>query len=239
MNDSSVVLEVINIIERNRISTSQVSDALNKAGVLNNFRPLVYGYHKVGLVSYVYTHSNSNYHLHQQIENVPEGSIVYIEGFNCEGKALFGELVAKYLLLYKRCKAIIVGGLVRDVHSLLKERYPIWSFGTTPIGCSNSLPEPNDYVNEQVNQSRARFENAIIVADDSGVVLIEKEKINESLKQRLQFVELQEDIWFYCIDTLKWSTYETICRKSYMNNPLVLPANLQAKLKEVMPDESE
>lgn len=152
---------------------------------------------------------------------------------------LSGELVAKYLLLYKRCKAIIVGGLVRDVHSLLKERYPIWSFGTTPIGCSNSLPEPNDYVNEQVNQSRARFENAIIVADDSGVVLIEKEKINESLKQRLQFVELQEDIWFYCIDTLKWSTYETICRKSYMNNPLVLPANLQAKLKEVMPDESE
>jgi peptide-methionine (S)-S-oxide reductase len=36
-------------------------------------------------------------------------------------------------------------------------------------------------------------------------------QINEELLSKLEFIELQEDIWYYCIDTLKWSTYKTIC----------------------------
>ena len=111
--------QVISIIERNRISSSQVSDALGKKGVIKGLRPLCPGYHKVGRVSYVYTHSCSNYELHKQIQTFLEDSIVVIEGIDCDEQALFGELVSKYLLLYKRCKAIIVLGFVRDVHLAL------------------------------------------------------------------------------------------------------------------------
>jgi len=225
--------QIVSLIERNRISSAQASDALGKSGVLNNFKPLTQGYHKVGKVNYIYTHSGSNYDLHKQIELVEENSILFIEGFNCEGKALLGELVAKYLLLYKKCKALVVSGLVRDAHSLLKERYPIWSFGTTPLGCVNNPVELTPSLEQSIRSSRERFEDAIIVADDSGVVLIEKQMIDSDLLTKLEFMELQEDIWFYCIDTLKWSTYETICQKSYISDTSLLPLILRHKLEEI------
>ncbi len=224
--------EVISIIERNRISSSQVSDTLGKKGVIHGLKPLCSGYHKVGKASYVYTYSCSNYELHRQIQTVPEDSIVVIEGIDCDGQALFGELVSKYLLLYKRCKAIIVLGLVRDAHSLLKERYPIWSFGVTPLGCINSEVQLKKAIQEQAESSYGKFQDGVIVADDSGVVLIPKEQINSKLVKKLEFIELQEDIWFYCVDTLKWSTYDTICKKLYLSNSSVLPANLLNRLKE-------
>ena len=43
--------------------------------------------------------------------------------------------------------------------------------------------------------------------------LVIKTLINQNTLDRLHFIELQEDIWFYCLDTLKWSTYKTICKK--------------------------
>lgn len=225
--------EIISLIERNRISSVQLSDALGKKEPVHSLRPLVNGYHKVGKVSYACTHSGSNYELHRQIESVKENSIVVIEGFNCEGKALFGELVAKYLLLYKQCKAIVVLGLVRDIHSLLKERYAIWSFGVTPVGCENYKVESNALLDQQIELSRTKFDGGIIVADDSGVVLIEQREINDEIVKKLEFIELQEDIWFYCIDTLEWSTYDTICKKLYLSDPSVLPANLRKRLEEL------
>ena len=42
-----------------------------------------------------------------------------------------------------------------------------------------------------------------MVCDDSDVVKIPKDIINEKLLTKLQFIEFQEDIWSYCIDTLK------------------------------------
>ena len=100
------------------------------------------------------------------------------------------------------------------------------------MGCINSEVELRESIQEQANLSYNKFQDAVIVADDSGVVLIPKEKINDELTKKLEFIELQEDIWFYCVDTLKWSTYDTICRKLYLSNPSVLPANLLNKLKE-------
>lgn len=55
-----------------------------------------------------------------------------------------------------------------------------------------------------------------MVCDDSGVVMIPKEKINDKLIARLQYIEYQEDIWFYCLDSLKMSTFDIVCQKKYL-----------------------
>lgn len=55
---------------------------------------------------------------------------------NCD-KAIFGDLVSKYILLYKRAKAIVINGILRDIPDLIKENYPIWLNGKSPIGCVN------------------------------------------------------------------------------------------------------
>ncbi len=70
-----------------------------------------------------------------------------------------------------------------------------------------------------------------MVCDDSGVVMIPKDKIDEKLITKLNFIEFQEDIWFYCVDTLKMTTFDTVCKKKYLEGN-ILDKKLLEKLAE-------
>ena len=70
-----------------------------------------------------------------------------------------------------------------------------------------------------------------MVCDDSGVVFIPRDKIDEKLLNKLHFIEYQEDIWFYCVDTLKMSTFDTVCQKKYLEGDILDKARLE-KLAE-------
>lgn len=224
--------KIIDIIKKNRISSVEVADALNKTGVLEGFNPLRSGKHVVGEIQYIYGHSESNWPIHQQGSKLNEGGILYVDTFLCNNKAAFGDLVAKYFFLYKQIEGIVVNGLLRDVHILKKENYSIWCKGITPLGCHNKNVEIPDSIIEDIALNKNKLSNSILVCDDSGCTLIEKKQINEDTLKKLEFIELQEDIWYYCIDTLKWSTYKTICKKAYLNDKNVLPGILRDRLKE-------
>ncbi|WP_061298532.1 RraA family protein [Leptospira borgpetersenii] len=224
--------KITSLIEKNKISTVELSDALGKKGVLSGFRPLTQGKYVVGEVTYVFTYHESNWPLHKQIEAIEEGRIVFVDSFDCGDKALFGDLVAKYICLYKSSKAIVANGFIRDAHTLLKEKYPIWSFGVTPLGCENKDVIASEEVRRASDIRLKTLDGCLLIADDSGVAIIEKNEINETTLKKLEFIELQEDIWYYCIDTLKWSTYKTICEKAYLKDPNVLPDVLRVKLAE-------
>ena len=230
MND--LTQKMISLIKKNRISTVEVADALNKTGVIEGPKPLLRGKFVVGTVQYIYGHSETNWPIHEQGENLQEGGILFVDSFNCGTKAIFGDIVAKYFILYKGIEAIVVNGLIRDVHTIVKERYPIWCTGITPLGCFNKEVKPSDEILKMAEERKKFFEGGIIISDDSGCTFIAKEKITEETYKRLEFIELQEDIWYYCIDTLKWSTYKTICEKAYLTERDALPSNLKAKLKE-------
>lgn len=209
--------EIIELIEKNRISSTEVSDCLGKSGAIENLYPLNKQNYSVGPVKWVYGYNESNWEIHEQIRDVKKGDIVLVELFNCKNRAAFGSLVSKYLLLYKQAKAIVVLGNLRDVHTLIKENYPIWLYGVTPIGCFNTKNE-KPFEQEIIKQRKKLYDGAIAVCDDSGVTLIPPNKINEDFQHKLEFIEEQEDIWFDCIDRKKWDTYETICLKKYQNN---------------------
>ena len=157
-----------------------------------------------------------------------------VDTFQCEDRAIFGDLVAKSLLLYGGAKGIVVNGALRDIHRLKKENYPIWCKGVSPIGCFNKDVQLRQEVEEYRASRRLKFSDAIFVADDSGCVVIEKAEQSEEFIEKLEFIELQEDIWYFCIDTLKLSTYETICKKSYLKTPELLPAALNKRLEKYM-----
>lgn len=212
---SSLKAEIISTIKRNKISTTEIADAMGKRGHVKGLLPLNSQQHKVGEVSFVYAFNESNWEVHEQIQFIPEDRIVYVHAIDCGDRAIFGDLVAKYLLLYKNSVAIAVNGLMRDAHSLKKEQYPIWCTGVSPIGCFNKknkeLPSEKD-----LQKLKSKFEGGIMVCDDSGVVLIEEKDISEKLLQKLHFIELQEDVWFFCMDTKKMSTYDIVCAKKYI-----------------------
>ena len=61
--------------------------------------------------------------------------------------------------------------------------------------------------------------------------MIPKEKMDESLIDKLFFIEYQEDIWYYCLDTLKMSTFDIVCNKNYLKDDLIDKRMLQRLTK--------
>lgn len=229
-NNEILINQIIDKIKKNRISTTEIADVLGKHGNIADVTPVNRGHFRVGKVFLAYAYEESNWELHDQLQNVEEGDIVIVETFKCDNRAVFGDLVSKYLTLYRSAAAIVVNGYMRDVARLLKENYPIWCKGVTPIGCFNRINEqPLDEA--IINVWKEKYEGSIAVCDDAGVVVIPKHEINEDFLSKLDFIELQEDIWYHCMDTKKWSTYDTVCLKKYKDTSL-LPFELKKKFED-------
>ena len=216
----NLINEAITLMENNRISSTEVGDVLGKTGQVKGVKALNKGMYKVGEVACIYAINNSNFEVHRQLaETDIKDKILFVYNVNCD-RAVFGSLVTKYIMLYKRAKAIVINGILRDAHALIKENYPIWLEDVSPIGCVN-FQNGDDLTEDKMKELHDRYDGSIMVCDDSGVVMIPKEKINEELINKLHFIEYQEDIWFYCLDTLKMSTYDIVCRKKYLENELM------------------
>lgn len=223
----------IDLIESNRISSTEVADALGKRGVISGVTAINPGQHVAGKIHYVYTYDESNWPLHEQIRELPENCLLFVDTFNCDNKAIFGDLVSKYLILYKKIKGVVVKGLMRDIPDIKKYNFPIWCKGYSPLGCYNRPVDASKEVIASAKKRSSVLEGGIMVCDDSGCTVIERSLVGEELFSKLESIELQEDIWSFCINTLKWSTFDTVCLKKYLTNPEVLPEILREKVKSI------
>lgn len=206
--------EIIDFCRLNRVSTTEVADALGKKGVLSGVSPINLGKFCVGPVRIIIAADNSNYLIHEQVRDVRSGEVVIIFAHSCEGRALIGDLISKYVLLYRDASCIVVKGMVRDAARLRRESYSIWAEGVTPLGCFNmpGKEPPADFVREVEDD----YAGGVAICDDGGVTIIREDLLNASTLERLQNIEVQEDIWFYCLDTLKWDTKKIVCDKDYL-----------------------
>jgi len=207
--------KIIDFIKRNRVCTTEVADCLGKSGALENVMPINQGQFKVGNVHWVYTHEESNWEVHEQVVDTKENDIVFIEAFDCNNRAIIGELVTKYIILYRQASAIVCNAKFRDAAALLKEKYPVWCTGFTPVGCFNRKPM-KELDADIISKHRAMYDGAIAVCDDCGVVIIPKELHTEEFLQKLHHIEDQEDIWFDRLDHYKDNTFQIVCLKNYL-----------------------
>lgn len=224
---------IIELIESNRISSTEVADALGKKGVIDGLNPINNGQFRVGKAHYIYAHNETNWPVHEQAQSLPHNCFLYVDTFDCKDKAIFGDLVSKYMMLYQKVKGIVVKGKMRDIPDLKKYSFPIWCQGFSPLGCRNVDIKPSEEIVLAAKNRAEKINGGIIVCDDSGCTLIEKSLVNENTYAKLELIELQEDIWGFCINTLKWSTYDTICLKKYLDMPEVLPNILREKVKSI------
>ena len=213
--------QALDLIEANKISTTEVADVLGKTGQIEGVHALTSQMFKAGEVKVIYAINNSNYEVHKQLSESDDikDKILFVYNINCN-RAVFGDLVTKYIMLYKRAKAIVINGKLRDAHKLIKEKYPIWLEDVCPVGCVNR-PNGPDIDPVLLQEIKNKYEGSIMVCDDSGVVMIPKDKIDKKLITKLEFIEYQEDIWFYCVDTLKMSTFDTVCQQKYLDGGLI------------------
>lgn len=226
-----ITSKIIDAIKLNRISTTEVADALGKRGVLHGLQPITPDLHCVGRVKPVFTAYCTNYGIHDQVRDVSPDEVVVVYTHECDGRAIFGDLVSKYITLYRRAAAVAVNGLVRDAARLRRERYPVWSTGVTPLGCYNVQGEP--FPKNEEERIRREVEGGIAVCDDGGVVIIPKDEVNEGMLEKLEKIELQEDIWFYCLNVLKWDTKQIVVDREYLKQSGLLPAAYAEAMKSL------
>lgn len=213
--------QIIDYLVRNRVSTTEVADALGKTGVLPNVMPVNRGHYKAGKIKWIYAYEESNWPIHEQIQDIEEDCVVFVEAFDCGERAVFGELVSKYILLYHQSRAIITNGKMRDAAGLIKENWPIWCDGLTPVGCFNRKPT-GEFDHTLLQEHQDRYEGAIAVCDDCGVVIIPKECITSDFLKKLHHMEEQEDIWFDRLDHYKESTFDIVCKKKYLDDQVYM-----------------
>lgn len=217
MTENIYTNKIVELILKNRISTTEVADALGKSGSLEGVAPINYGHFIAGKVKSVFPSSNSNADIHKRSSELNPGEILYIKPKRKTDIAYFGELVAKYAILYRQASGIVIEGKVRDLSRLKKENYPIWATGSNPVGATN---EETTIEDDQIEDDQ------ILVCDDGGVVLIETPLITEGLFKKLIMIEALEDLWGYCLNTLKWNTYDIVVKKRYLIDKRDIPTNL-------------
>lgn len=208
--------QIIDYLNRNRVSTTEVTDCLEKAGVVEGIMPITRGKYIAGNVEWIYAINESNWTIHEQIADMEENKIVFVSVINCKNRAVFGELVSKYICLYKQSKGIVVDGKMRDAAGLIRQNYPIWCKGFTPVGCFNKPVEDID--NDMIQIERNKYINSIAVCDDCGVVIIPSSCINKEFLNKLKQIENQEDIWFDRLDHFKENTFQIVCQKEYLRD---------------------
>lgn len=161
----SIQQQIVDFCSKNRVSTTEVADALGKSGVLPSLLPVSQSMYRVGPVRCIFTAHNSNWAVHEQIRSVREGEVVIIFAHACDpGRAIIGDLISKFLLLYKGAAAIVVQGPVRDVAALRREGYAVWADGFSPLGCFNTPAEP--FPAELEQKLRDEYEGGVAVCDD-------------------------------------------------------------------------
>ena len=211
--------EILSYIKRNRVSSTEIADCLGKKGevVLEDVRPVNSGMFRAGFIHYIYAHSESNWSIHEQARSIQEKEIVLMDGIQIGNRALVGELVTKFIIYYKMAEAIVALQKMRDANDLIKNRYPVWCKGFTPVGCFNHEVQETDEIRRIVQERKQFYDGALAVCDDTGVVVVPKEELNADFLKKLEAIEQQEDIWFNCIDFKKWDTFDTVCKQRYLN----------------------
>ena len=212
---NNIKQQIIEYISTYHMSTEEIGDVLGKTGVIDDVFSIMPGLYAVGEIQYVYAHSNTNWPVHEQIRSLEPEKVLFVDAIDVDKSAIFGELVSMFIIDKCNVPAIVVNGKMRDLEGLKKRNFSVWCKGITPMGCFNKDIKPTNSIIERAESRRAKLDGAILVADDSGVVVIPKEELNENMLLRLQHMIEQERIWFDCVENKGWNTYDTVCMKKY------------------------
>lgn len=174
-----------------KISTANLSDALHRRGVMKGINKISGSKQKAfGKALTVKTMPGDWAKPVEALEKAEEGEILVIDAGGKE-LAVWGEL-ASHSALNKEIEATIIDGGVRDVSDIKKLEFPIWARYKTP-----EAGEPKGYgeIGTEVECGGVKVNNGdFILADEDGVVVIEKNEIKEMLNRAEMVFENEERV---------------------------------------------
>ncbi|MCD4740480.1 orotidine 5'-phosphate decarboxylase [archaeon] len=171
-----------------RVSTSNISDAMHRKGVLHRIKPLKKGYKLVGKAVTVRTYDGDWAKPVEAIDVANKGEVIIIDA--CRGHtAVWGEL-ASWSCKQKGIAGVVIDGAVRDVEDLLSLDFPVFARHFVP-----NAGEPKGFgeIGAEITIGGRCVKNGDwIVGDDSGVVAIPQERARE-IANRAMNVREQEN----------------------------------------------
>jgi len=177
-----------------KVSSPNVADAMHKKGSMRDIRPLRMGYHMIGKAVTVRTANGDWAKAVESIDAAVKGDVLVMDAAGGH-TAVWGEL-ASWSAKLKGISGVVIDGAIRDVDDIAAMDFPAFSryiapnagepkgFGEigTEIVCGGIAVSPGDW----------------IIGDDSGVVVIPRERAVEITNRALDVKErenrLREEI---------------------------------------------
>jgi 3-hexulose-6-phosphate synthase/6-phospho-3-hexuloisomerase len=177
------------------VSCPNISDAMHRAGEMQGLHPVWTDskdkpFKFVGPAVTVRAYNGDWSKPVEAIEEAQKGDVIVIDA--CEGKdAVWGEL-ASWSCKVKGISGVVIDGGVRDIDDIRKMKFPIFARYLTPTaGEPRGLGEINvsiECAGQKVNPGDW------IVGDESGVVVIPKEKAQEMANRAIDVFEKENRI---------------------------------------------
>jgi 4-hydroxy-4-methyl-2-oxoglutarate aldolase len=170
-------------------ATTAVNDAMKQTGTMDpGIKTVTPGLKLIGTAYTVKCKPGSIITCHKALGEVPRGSVLVVDGQVNPNGALWGGLMSAEAI-EKGVKGIIVDGAVRDTNTIQQLGFPTFSRYVTPsVGSNRAVGTTGDTI---VCGGVVVNTGDLIIADDDGVVVIPKDRVEEIL-EKADAVELKE-----------------------------------------------
>ncbi|WP_063733146.1 4-carboxy-4-hydroxy-2-oxoadipate aldolase/oxaloacetate decarboxylase [Streptomyces sp. RTd22] len=158
--------------------TATVGEAMGRTGFLGtHLRPIQQGVRVAGTAVTVLCWPGDNLMIHAAVEQCGEGDILVVTTTSLCTDGLFGELFAT-ALARRGVRGVVMNTGIRDTAELRAMGFPAWSAAVSPQG---TVKATGGSVNiPVVIGGQVVRPGDVIVADDDGVVAVERERARQT-----------------------------------------------------------